>query len=45
MDRCPLTSQDTVRSPEWLESDGLLMFRGKINVPKDRDLRCCIAIS
>jgi hypothetical protein len=29
----------TVKSAEWSESDGLLMFRGKIYVPKDRDLR------
>jgi hypothetical protein len=28
-----------VKSAEWSESDGLLMFRGKIYVPKDRDLR------
>jgi hypothetical protein len=26
----------TVKSAEWSESDGLLMFRGKIYVPKDR---------
>jgi transposase InsO family protein len=32
----------TVKSAEWSESDGLLMFRGKIYVPKDRELRCCI---
>ena len=29
----------SVRSAEWLESEGLLFFRGKIYVPKDRDLR------
>jgi hypothetical protein len=29
----------TVKSAEWSESDGLLMFCGKIYVPKDRDLR------
>jgi hypothetical protein len=29
----------TVKSAEWLESDGLLMFHGKIYVPKDGDLR------
>jgi len=29
----------TVRSAEWSELDGLLMFRGKIYVPRDRDLR------
>jgi hypothetical protein len=29
----------TIKSVEWSESDGLLMFRGKIYVPKDRDLR------
>jgi hypothetical protein len=32
----------TVKSAEWLESEGLLMFRGKIYVPNDRDLRRCI---
>jgi hypothetical protein len=31
-----------VKSAEWSESDGLLMFHSKIYVPKDRDLRCCI---
>jgi hypothetical protein len=30
----------TVKSAEWSESEGLLMFRGKIYVPKDRELRC-----
>jgi hypothetical protein len=29
----------TIKSAEWSESDGLLMFRGKIYVPNDRDLR------
>jgi hypothetical protein len=29
----------TVRSAEWSESEGLLMFRDKIYVPNDRDLR------
>jgi hypothetical protein len=28
-----------VKSAEWSESDGLLMFHGKIYVPKDRELR------
>jgi hypothetical protein len=32
----------TIKSTEWSERDGLLMFRGKIYVPKDRDLRCRI---
>jgi hypothetical protein len=32
----------TIKSTEWSESDGLLMFHGKIYVPKDRDLRRCI---
>jgi hypothetical protein len=32
----------TVKSAEWSESDGLLMFHGKIYVPKDRELRHCI---
>jgi transposase InsO family protein len=31
-----------VKSAEWSESDGLLMFHGKIYVPNDRDLRHCI---
>jgi hypothetical protein len=29
----------TVKSAEWSESDRLLMFHGKIYVPKDRELR------
>jgi hypothetical protein len=29
----------TIKSAEWSESDGLLMFRGKIYVLNDRDLR------
>jgi hypothetical protein len=32
----------TVKSAEWSESDGLLMFCGKIYVPNDRELRCRI---
>jgi hypothetical protein len=32
----------TVKSTEWSESDGLLMFHGKIYVLKDRELRCHI---
>jgi hypothetical protein len=32
----------TIKSTEWSKSDGLLMFRSKIYVPKDRDLRCRI---
>jgi hypothetical protein len=32
----------TVKSAEWSESDGLLMFHGKIYVPNDRDLQRCI---
>jgi hypothetical protein len=35
-------SRGTVKSTEWSESDGLLMFHGKIYVPNDRDLRCRI---
>jgi hypothetical protein len=31
--------QGMIKSTEWSESVGLLMFRGKIDVPKDRDLR------
>jgi hypothetical protein len=31
-----------IKSAEWSESDELLMFRGKIYVPKDRELRHCI---
>jgi hypothetical protein len=29
----------TVKSAEWSESDGLLMFHSKVYVPNDRDLR------
>jgi hypothetical protein len=29
----------TVKSAEWSESNGLLMFRGKIYVPNDKDLQ------
>jgi hypothetical protein len=32
----------TVKSAEWSESDGLLMFHNKIYVPKDRERRRCI---
>src|SRR6202795_2271425 len=32
-------SRGLVRSAEWVETDGLLLFRGKIYVPNDRDLR------
>jgi hypothetical protein len=32
----------TIKSAEWSESDGLLIFRSKIYVPTDRDLRRCI---
>jgi hypothetical protein len=32
----------TVKSAEWSESEGLLMFHGKIYVSNDRDLRCRI---
>jgi hypothetical protein len=32
----------TVKSAELSESDGLLILRGKIHVPKDRELRCRI---
>jgi hypothetical protein len=32
----------TIKSAEWSESDGLLIFHGKIYVPNDRDLRRCI---
>jgi hypothetical protein len=35
-------SRGTIKSAEWSESDGLLMFHGKIYVPNDRDLRCRI---
>jgi hypothetical protein len=35
-------SRGMVKSTEWSESDGLLMFHSKIYVPKDRELRCCI---
>jgi hypothetical protein len=36
---CKDKGQGTVKSAEWSESDRLLMFRGKIYVPKDRELR------
>jgi hypothetical protein len=29
----------TIKSAEWSESDGLLMFHSKIYLPNDRDLR------
>jgi hypothetical protein len=32
----------TVKSTEWSESEGLLMFCSKIYVPNDRDLQCHI---
>jgi hypothetical protein len=32
----------TVKSAEWSESDGLLMFHSQIYVPNDRELRCHI---
>jgi hypothetical protein len=32
----------TVKSAEWSESDGLLMFHSKIYIPKDRELRRCL---
>jgi hypothetical protein len=32
----------TIKSAEWSESDGLLIFCSKIYVPKDRELRCHI---
>jgi hypothetical protein len=32
----------TIKSAKWSESDGLLMFCGKIYVPNDRDLRYLI---
>jgi hypothetical protein len=31
--------RDTVKSTEWSESDGLLIFHGKIYIPNDRDRR------
>jgi hypothetical protein len=34
--------QGTVKIAEWLESNGLLMFRDKIYVLKDRQLMYCI---
>jgi hypothetical protein len=30
------------KSAKWSKSEGLLMFRGRIYAPKDRDLRCQI---
>jgi hypothetical protein len=32
-------TRGTVKSAEWTEQEGLLMFRGKIYVPTDRNLR------
>jgi hypothetical protein len=32
-------TRGTVKSAEWMEQEGLLMFWGKIYVPTDRDLR------
>jgi hypothetical protein len=32
-------ARGTIKSAEWSESDGLLMFHSKIYVPNDRDLR------
>jgi hypothetical protein len=32
-------TRGTVRSAEWSMANGLMMFRGKVYVPKDRDLR------
>jgi hypothetical protein len=32
----------TIKSTKWSKSDGLLMFRGQIYVPNDKDLRRCI---
>ena len=32
-------SRKSVRSAEWARDDHLLLFRGKIYVPKDKDLR------
>jgi transposase InsO family protein len=37
-----LKGRGTIKSTEWSESDGLLMFRGEIYVPNDRNLRCRI---
>jgi hypothetical protein len=31
--------RSTVKSAEWSESDGLLIYHGKIYVPKERELR------
>jgi hypothetical protein len=39
---CKDKGRDMVKSAEWSESDGLLMFHSKIYVPKDRELRHCI---
>ena len=33
------TSTKTLRSDEWSEEQGLILFRGKVYVPKDKDLR------
>jgi hypothetical protein len=39
---CKDKGQGTVKSTKWSESDVLLMFRGNIYIPKDRDLMYCI---
>jgi hypothetical protein len=36
---CKDKGRGTIKSAEWSESDRLLMFHGKIDVPKDRELR------
>jgi hypothetical protein len=32
----------TIQSTEWAELEGLLMFQGKIYIPKDHNLQCRI---
>jgi hypothetical protein len=41
-EHCKDKGQGMIKSTKWSESDGLLMFRGKIYVPKGRELMCCI---
>ncbi|ESK85181.1 pol-like protein, partial [Moniliophthora roreri MCA 2997] len=39
---CKDPTHRSVWSAEWNQENGLLVFRGKIYVPKDKDLHCCI---
>ncbi|EEB92366.1 hypothetical protein MPER_09138, partial [Moniliophthora perniciosa FA553] len=39
---CKDPTYQSVWSAEWNQDNGLLVFRGKVYVPKDKDLRCRI---